>query len=711
MDASIDAAPSEGNGLQKVAEDVIVSLGETGTDAMVILSIMSDAMVSVENLGKEKLALISASMEQLVKKQGLRVFLRLFPDMNSKWDATKNLPQDPLAYIQLYRNVHNSITTTLSPYRDRFAFMWSPDCRVHRKFVSMPASTYPSLDTDGSGQIDKNDDPYTPYFPGESVVDWLGCEYYYASPTNTLPALAFGDLILAGNPSENGGRGWSVYRASTESTFGKKPFMVVGTGVGYNLSLEQNPTDRLAMKRAFWGSTVAEAPYSSLFEGIKGFCVTEKVVEKDGHLIDFTNAGLPNGQPWKDWVIDNTRQYVLSLAGNSDDKRFANDTASGRPASGPRIPQPEKFHFDFEKLVLPALLLISMATVIFVWRQMRKRELRSMGILPNQKASRSTGSKLKSISDNITTFFAASSAPGYPSFPTSPDFDNADVDIGSKPVYPSFPMKPDLGIANASSKPTYPSFPMKRNYNVTSEQASSTSAASLAEPGTNPIDIELTTAELTASIRQAPSSSQPTPQNPTKSFLFPPSVADPKSTLFNTPQHTITDADKSTTHPDESSSQSDSTSHPAKPIPAPPPSLTQVSQWTTDQVKTWLLEAGVSENIVDIMTENNVDGYRLLLISDRMLMEIGIGSATARNLMLYAVARLREGGGGEGGSLETAVEVGRLAATAQSCPKTRSSKSKRKPVLEEDTIVSDARELVDATFPRQLVPAGKLAMV
>jgi hypothetical protein len=34
------------------------------------------------------------------------------------------------------------------------------------------------MDTNGDGVLDNSDDPFTPYYPGDDMVDWVGISVY-----------------------------------------------------------------------------------------------------------------------------------------------------------------------------------------------------------------------------------------------------------------------------------------------------------------------------------------------------------------------------------------------------------------------------------------------------------------------------------------------------------------------------------------------------
>ncbi len=46
------------------------------------------------------------------------------------------------------------------------------------------------LDTNGDGKLDMSDDMYTPYYPGDEWVDWVGMSIFHFSQVSHGPGLA-----------------------------------------------------------------------------------------------------------------------------------------------------------------------------------------------------------------------------------------------------------------------------------------------------------------------------------------------------------------------------------------------------------------------------------------------------------------------------------------------------------------------------------------
>jgi len=52
-------------------------------------------------------------------------------------------------------------------------------CRFGATFADIPSvADQTALDTNNNGQLDGGDDPYSPWYPGDDQVDWIGISLY-----------------------------------------------------------------------------------------------------------------------------------------------------------------------------------------------------------------------------------------------------------------------------------------------------------------------------------------------------------------------------------------------------------------------------------------------------------------------------------------------------------------------------------------------------
>ncbi|MEI6092535.1 MAG: glycosyl hydrolase, partial [bacterium] len=109
------------------------------------------------------------------------VFLRWNHEMNGSWYIWS---QEPTLYIEKFREFATEIHTRAS----NVAMVWTPNQGAGYPwsdgvyYNSSPSSAdFILLDTNKDGIWDYLDDPYSPYYPGDLYVDWVGHSYYHWS--------------------------------------------------------------------------------------------------------------------------------------------------------------------------------------------------------------------------------------------------------------------------------------------------------------------------------------------------------------------------------------------------------------------------------------------------------------------------------------------------------------------------------------------------
>ena len=108
-------------------------------------------------------------------KKERRVFIRFAPEMNGSWFV---YGQQPTNFKKIWIALVKAIRA--EPLcKDRVAFIWAPNFERCYPFAggiaSITNTTSPdlkALDTNNNGQLDANDDAYSPYYPGDEFVDW-----------------------------------------------------------------------------------------------------------------------------------------------------------------------------------------------------------------------------------------------------------------------------------------------------------------------------------------------------------------------------------------------------------------------------------------------------------------------------------------------------------------------------------------------------------
>ncbi|KAJ3108042.1 hypothetical protein HDU96_007694 [Phlyctochytrium bullatum] len=78
---------------------------------------------------------------------------------------------------------------------------------------------------------------------------------------------------------------------------------------------------------------------------------------------------------------------------------------------------------------------------------------------------------------------------------------------------------------------------------------------------------------------------------------------------------------------------------------AGPARMAQVAGWTTQEVEQQLHGVGVASHVVDLFRDHQVNGYKLLLLTDEKLFQMGVDNPSSRSMIMFAVDELRSGSG------------------------------------------------------------------
>lgn len=141
--------------------------------------------------------------------QGVGIFLRFGQEMNGSWYPWG---QQPAAYVSAFRLV----ATYVHQYALGTVMVWSPNYGggypfPGEEYEAQPGTAaFAQMDTDHDGKITMADDPYGPYYPGDSYVDWVGLTLYHFGDAwpwgaNDIPeANKFVDQVTGRYNGDNG---------------------------------------------------------------------------------------------------------------------------------------------------------------------------------------------------------------------------------------------------------------------------------------------------------------------------------------------------------------------------------------------------------------------------------------------------------------------------------------------------------------------------
>jgi hypothetical protein len=132
------------------------------------------ALKSITSQIARELAIRLAS----INRSGVPVFLRFAHEMNGSW---YNWGQQPGAYIAAYRRVASQVHA-IAPGT---VMLWAVNYGggypfTGGRYAATPGSSdFKLLDTNHDGYLTYKDNPYTPYYPGDAYVDWVGLSLYH----------------------------------------------------------------------------------------------------------------------------------------------------------------------------------------------------------------------------------------------------------------------------------------------------------------------------------------------------------------------------------------------------------------------------------------------------------------------------------------------------------------------------------------------------
>ncbi|KAJ3390442.1 hypothetical protein HDU84_007442 [Entophlyctis sp. JEL0112] len=157
--------------------------GRTGS----ILELTLEPATPLANLTQQMFDAVAQEIYSVNTVYGVPVFLRYGHEMNGDWMI---YGLQPTEYIASFRKMAAAVRAKTNMTGTSLSMVWAPNIGITYPFTggeyAMPAAgtaDFELLDTNKDGVVDNNDDPYSPYYPGDDVVDWVGLSLYnYPDP-------------------------------------------------------------------------------------------------------------------------------------------------------------------------------------------------------------------------------------------------------------------------------------------------------------------------------------------------------------------------------------------------------------------------------------------------------------------------------------------------------------------------------------------------
>jgi len=293
-------------------DDIFTKITQTQTNAIIYLTVYP-----IE--GFEKVS--DAALNQLAQKvralttSGSKLFIRYASEMNGAWFT---YGQKPTEFINSWKKFVGTIRDAAG--KDNVAFIWAPNSangypfkkNVFSQEVGMPTFDN-ALDTNKDGVYDDKDDPFTPFYPGDEWVDWVGMSMYHYGTQfpwtdNAIPERGKAECIMTGC---NGISQFNFYRMFAgdgsgaiprPATAGGKPMIITETaatvhvagitfdGTPHFIPPMQDPESRAQIKRAWWRQILNET-FLNTYPKIKAVSFFEFFKFEEATWRDFSILG------------------------------------------------------------------------------------------------------------------------------------------------------------------------------------------------------------------------------------------------------------------------------------------------------------------------------------------------------------------------------------------------------------------------------------
>ncbi|MDK8174101.1 OpgC domain-containing protein [Curtobacterium citreum] len=241
--------------------------------------------------------------EEVHRQYDTRVLVRFAPQMNGTW---VRWGQQPTAFVDAFRTLARVVHAGDSSA----AMVWSPSYGAGYPFgesagrlQDLSATDVSKLDTNGDGQLTAADDPYAPYWPGASSVDWVGLSMFSFGKGKATEAagrevpLTTNEVPAAGEVQARFDETWGYQQPQTEGTFTQRfavdrdrP-MLLDTGALYDHSLEG--AAELPVKQEWWRQVIAAVQQHPEVRGVTFLETNRREPEAGNRVADWRDTAVP----------------------------------------------------------------------------------------------------------------------------------------------------------------------------------------------------------------------------------------------------------------------------------------------------------------------------------------------------------------------------------------------------------------------------------
>ncbi|OIH96340.1 OpgC domain-containing protein [Curtobacterium sp. MCBA15_001] len=241
-------------------------------------------------------------LEQVHTQYRTQVLVRFAPQMNGTW---VRWGQQPTQFVSAFRTLASEVHRGSSDA----LMVWSPSYGAGYPFgessgrlQDLSATDTAKLDTNGDGQLTAADDPYGPYWPGASSVDWVGLSMFSFGKGKATEAagrdvpLTTNDVPEAGEVAARFAETWG-YETPQQGTFydrfaaGRDRPMLLDTGALYDHSIRG--AAELDVKQGWWRQVFAQVEDHPLIRGVTFLETNRREPEAGNRVADWRDTAVP----------------------------------------------------------------------------------------------------------------------------------------------------------------------------------------------------------------------------------------------------------------------------------------------------------------------------------------------------------------------------------------------------------------------------------
>ncbi|WP_254787382.1 OpgC domain-containing protein [Curtobacterium sp. UNCCL20] len=267
-----------------------------------VLVVSLDPARSLRSLDSADARSANALFEEVHEQYDTQVLVRFAPQMNGTW---VRWGQQPTQYVKAFR----ALATAVHGGSSGALMVWSPSYGAGYPFgesagrlQDLSATDVAKLDTNGDGALTAADDPYEPYWPGDSAVDWVGLSMYSFGKGKATEAagrdvpLTRNDVPDAGEVDARFDERWGYEQPQPGNFYDRfaaaddRP-MLLDTGALYVHSLRGDA--ELSVKQGWWRQVLGAVQDRPLIRGVTFLETNRREPEAGGRVADWRDTAVP----------------------------------------------------------------------------------------------------------------------------------------------------------------------------------------------------------------------------------------------------------------------------------------------------------------------------------------------------------------------------------------------------------------------------------